>query len=175
MATAATNFGQRVDGYAIPVFNERAVRAAAGLQFLWVSIGLTLAVSSDGRNLSVVRSFALAFSIDMALRLFVDTNWSPFLRLSGLLVRGQTPEWVGAPQKRWAWSLGLALSMATCFAFGRLGLPLPIALTMCGACALMLFLETALGICVGCVLHQRLAKEQTLYCPGDVCSKQGRP
>jgi hypothetical protein len=35
--------------------------------------------------------------------------------VGGWIVRHQAPEWVGAPQKRFAWGLGLLLGLAMAY------------------------------------------------------------
>lgn len=161
-------FGERVEGYEIRVFNERELRASAGLLFLFGASGYATVLFTG--NFSLLRAFAVVFMIDMFLRLFVSPRLSPSLAIARLIVYRQRPEWVGAPQKAVAFSLGLGLSMFSCASLGLLALPVWVALTLCGLCLALLFAETAFGICVGCELYRRFSKTEPLYCPGDVCN-----
>lgn len=162
------DFGERVAGIDVPVFNERAVRAAAGLLFL-VGIMTFMTAALTG-NFDPLRAFAFLFMVDMMLRLFVSTRLTPSMFLAGLMVRRQRPEWVGADQKKLAWTLGLGLAFTSCILMGFFGIDDSVTLALCGVCLSVLFLETAFGICVGCSLFRIFAKEKPRLCPGDTCN-----
>jgi hypothetical protein len=156
-----------VDGIDIPVLNERAVRASAGLLFLFGVVGfMVAALTGEFRPL---RTFGMVFVIDLAIRLFVGTRFAPSLLLGSLIVRWQRPEWVGASQKTLAWSFGLGMALLSCLAMGWLGLPAAVTLTLCGLCLSLLFIESAFGICLGCELQRRLARTKPQLCAGDSC------
>lgn len=163
-----SGFGERVDGYDFLVMNEREVRAGAGILLVFGMAGFVTAVTT--LNFQIGQAFAMVFIADMIIRLFVSPKYSPSLALGRLAVYRQRPEWVSAKPKQLAWILGLILAMATCFAFGRLSAPVALVLAMCGTCLVLLFLETAFGICVGCWLYQRFSKEKPELCPGDSCN-----
>mgnify|MGYP003601349402 CR=1 FL=1 len=80
-------FGESVPGYEVPVLNERAVRAAAGLLFVPALISFMNAWLLG--NFQPTRLFVVAFLIDFALRLFVSPRWAPSLVLGQWLVRRQ--------------------------------------------------------------------------------------
>jgi hypothetical protein len=160
--------GEWVDGLDVPVLDERAVRAGAGLLFLGgFSAWMTALTSGDVRP---VRTFAVVFLVDMYLRLFAGTRFAPSLVVGGWIVRRQRPEWVAAQPKTVAWAGGVVFALASCASLGLLGLPEMAALAFCGVCLALLFLETAFGICVGCSLARRFAKEKPVLCAGDVCT-----
>ena len=46
-------FGENVEGYDIPVLNEREIRAAAGILFLFAFIAIASAISSGGGGVRV--------------------------------------------------------------------------------------------------------------------------
>ena len=162
------DFGETVPGHEIPVFNEREVRASAGILFL-IGIISYLSVLYSG-NMRPMQGFAILFLSDMILRLFVSPRLSPTMFLGRLMVYRQRPEWVGAPQKRVAWSVGMALAMVSCATLGLLAMPVVVALTLCAVCLSVLFLETAFGICMGCELYKLFSRNKPLYCPGDSCN-----
>ncbi|TFD54429.1 DUF4395 domain-containing protein [Cryobacterium frigoriphilum] len=166
--TSPLDFGERVDGIDIPVFNERAVRASAGLLFLVGMVAFMTAALTD--NFDPLRAFAFIFMVDMMLRLFVSARYTPSMFLGALMVRRQRPEWVGADQKKLAWTLGLGLAFTSCVAMGLLGLDETVTLILCGLCLGILFLETAFGICVGCSLYRIFARTKPQLCPGDTCT-----
>lgn len=173
MSTAAPQqkeqpvIGQWVDGYDIPVINERAVRAGAGILLLGGAITFGMAVAAG--NTLPLQPFGFIFMLDMLVRVLVGERWSPSLALGRLVVRGQQPEWVGAPQKAFAWWLGFGLAFVSCTAMGFLQAPLWITLMLCSICLSLLFIETAFGICVGCKLQGLFSKNSPQYCPGGVC------
>lgn len=160
--------GERVDGIDSPVVNERAIRAAAGLLFLGgFSAFMVAAFTHDYQPL---RMFGVVFMFDMTLRLFVGTRFTPSLIVGELLVRPQRPEWVGASQKRLAWSIGLGMAAVSCIVMGFLNIQNGVTLVLCGLCLSFLFIESAFGVCVGCELQRRFAKEKPQLCAGDICT-----
>ena len=164
--------GQWVPGYAIPVINERAVRAGAGLLFLGGAIAFGFALHANSQV--PLQPFGMIFMLDMLLRVLAGDRWSPSLALGRLIVSRQQPEWVGAPQKAFAWWLGYGLAMVSCAGMGFLGAPLWVTFMLCGTCLSLLFIEAAFGICVGCKLQQVFSKRQPMYCPGGVCASYWR-
>ncbi|WP_084099677.1 DUF4395 domain-containing protein [Demequina sp. NBRC 110051] len=158
--------GRWVDGYAVSVVNERAMRAAAGLLFAagFAAWGWGLTTG----DLQFMRMFGILFAVDMMLRLFVTGGASPTVALGSLAVRRQQPEWVDARSKAFAWGLGLTMALAGCFSLGWLGLT-AVAQTICGLCLALLFAETAFGLCVGCALARRFTRQAPQHCPGGTC------
>ncbi|MEV1128710.1 DUF4395 domain-containing protein [Agromyces sp. NPDC049794] len=166
--TSVPVIGEYVDGIDIPVVNERAVRASAGLLFLFGIIAvMTGALTGD---LQLLRAFGMTFLLDMSMRLFVGTRYTPSLIIGSLIVRRQRPEWVGAQQKKLAWVIGLVLAFVSCTAMGFLGVSAEIQLAMCSVCLGLLFIESAFGICVGCELQRRFSREKPQLCAGDTCT-----
>jgi Domain of unknown function (DUF4395) len=159
--------GTMVAGYDIPVINERAARAAAGILFLGGIIAYGIAIASDSPQ--ALKPFGMFFILDMTVRLVLGDRWSPTLALGRLMVIRQKPEWVGARQKEFAWWLGFALATVSCSTMGLLTAPFWVTLALCGTCLAMLFLETAFGICVGCSLQKLFDKTPPQYCPGGSC------
>lgn len=159
--------GELVAGYDVPVVDERAARASAGILFLIGIVGVMTAALVG--EFGPLRAFGMVFIIEMLIRLTIGTRFAPLLRLGGVIVRRQRPEWVGAAQKRFAWALGLGLALPTCLAMGWLGLPAPVVLALCGLCLTLLFLEVAFGICIGCELQLRFGRSRPAHCPGGRC------
>ena len=159
--------GQHVPGYVIPVINERAVRAAAGILFVFGGIAFATAFFTG--SMQPLQPFGMFFMLDMLLRVTAGDRWSPTMMLGRLVVRRQQPEWVGAPQKEFAWWLGFGLAAVSCATMGLFAAPLWLTLALCSVCLVFLFLETAFGICVGCALQSRFSKQAPMYCPGGTC------
>lgn len=101
-------FGENVDGYEIPVLNEREIRAAAGIMFLATFISLMLILFSS--NFVPIKYVVIIFFLDFSIRIFVNPKYAPILILSRQIVSNQNPEYVGAKQKKFAWYIGLFLS-----------------------------------------------------------------
>ena len=161
------DFGEKVEGIDIPVFNERAVRASAGILFLLGFSAVSYAFFTG--DFQPVRGFAILFLVDMGIRIGLNHRFAPSMALGALIVRSQRPEWVGAAQKRLAWSLGFGMAFVACLGMGFLGFQNEYMLLFCSFCLSLMFLETAFGICVGCELYRVFSKEKPQLCPGDVC------
>jgi hypothetical protein len=167
MANTFFSFGRQLPEYSVPVLNERAVRAGAGILFLLAMVAFMNAWLLG--NFAPTRVVVVAFLIDFSLRLFVNPSLAPSLVLGQWVVRRQQPEWTGAPQKRFAWAIGFALALLMLYLVVIQGVIGPINLLVCGACLLLLFFESAFGICVGCWVYNRLKPDQAKLCPGGVC------
>ena len=165
-------FGEDVPGYEIRVLNEREIRAAAGILFLATFLSLMLIIFKN--NFLPIKYVITLFLTDFAIRIFVSPRFSPTLIIGRLIVNRQTPEYVGARQKRFAWIVGLFLS-ATMFVFMVLvNSYSPITGIICLLCLIFLFFESAFGICLACKFYSLLFKQKVQYCPGEVCSTKSR-
>jgi hypothetical protein len=165
-------FGEDVEGYRIPVLNEREIRAAAGLLFVLMFAAIEAAVLKGS---FVLLKYAIAiFLPDMLIRVFVSPRWSPTLILGRLIVRNQVPEYVGAPQKRFAWIIGVALAAVMFVLVNVLNTYSPISGIICLVCLVFLFAESAFGICLGCKLYPLVTRRKPELCPGEVCDVKDR-
>ena len=167
MRTGIFQFGEHIDGYPVRVLNERAVRAAAGL--LLVGAFISFANAMLVGNFQPTRLFVLMFILDMAIRVFVNPLYAPSMIVGGWVVRHQTPDWMGAPQKRFAWGLGLALGLVMAWTMVVHQVIGPINMLVCGTCLVLMFFETSFGICLGCKLYNLFNKDRAQLCPGGVC------
>lgn len=160
-------FGEQIDGFAVRVLNERAVRAGAGLLFIPAFIALMNALLLG--NFQPTRVFVLVFLMDFSIRIFINPRYAPSLIVGQWMVRKQTPEYVGAPQKRFAWAIGFVLALAMLYLMVLNNVIGPINLIVCATCLTLLFFETAFGICIGCKVYNVFNKEKAQLCPGGVC------
>jgi len=135
--------GERLEGYAFPVLNERAVRAAAGIVFVFAIVSFMNAWLIG--NFQPTRVFVVAFLIDFTLRIFVNPPFAPSLILGQWAVRKQQPEYVVAPQKRSAWAIGFVLALAMRYLVVIKHVVGPINLIVCATCLALLFCESALA------------------------------
>ncbi len=160
-------FGEEVEGFSIPVLNEREIRAAAGILFLLIFISVINAIYNGS---FVLLKYSVTFFLtDMIIRVFINPYFSPSLILGRLIVRRQTPEYTGAPQKKFAWTIGVAIASVMFILLNIVNSYSPITGILCFVCLIFLFFETAFGICIGCIAWSWFYKEQTKYCPGESC------
>jgi len=165
-------FGETVEGYNIPVLNEREIRAAAGILFLVIFLSLMLILFNN--NFLLAKYAITIFLTDFIVRVFISPRYSPSLIIGRLIVRNQVPEYVGAKQKRFAWIIGVALS-GTMFIFMVLiNSYSPITGIVCLMCLIFLFFESAFGICLACKVYRLAYQEKAQYCPGEVCDVKSR-
>jgi hypothetical protein len=160
-------FGEQLPEYVVPVLNERAVRASAGILFFLALIAFMNAWLTG--NFQPTRVFVVAFLIDFTLRIFVNPRYAPSLIVGQWMVRNQQPEWTGAPQKRFAWGIGFVLALTMLYLVVLNNVIGPINLVVCASCLILLFFETAFGICIGCKIYNLFNKEKAELCPGGVC------
>jgi hypothetical protein len=160
-------FGEDVAGYEIPVLNEREIRAAAGILFLLMFISIFVAAMN--RNFTLLKYAITIFLTDISIRVFINPKFSPSLIIGRLIVRNQVPEYVGAPQKKFAWIIGVALAITMFLHLVVFNAYSPITGIICLICLIFLFFETAFGICLGCKFYPLFFKDKVQYCPGEVC------
>jgi hypothetical protein len=165
--------GDQRPEFPVPVLNERAVRAAAGIVFFGAIVSFMNAWLTG--NFQPTRVFVVAFLIDFTLRIFVNPKFAPSLILGQWMVRQQQPEWVGAPQKRFAWAIGFALAVTMLYLVVFKQVIGPVNLVICALCLVLLFFETAFGICIGCKLYNAFHKTPAQLCPGGVCEVPPSP
>ena len=173
MSNSIFQFGQQRPGYTVPVLNERAVRASAGMLFFLAMVSFMNAWLLG--NFQPTRVFVVAFLIDFTIRIFINPRFAPSLIVGQWVVHRQQPEWVGAPQKRFAWAIGLVLAGIMLYLVVINNVIGPINLIVCGSCLLLLFFETAFGICLGCKLYKLFSKDKAQLCPGGVCESPPAP
>ncbi len=165
-------FGEDVEGYSIPVLNEREIRAAAGILFLGTFISLIFIIAQN--NFTPVKYFITFFLTDFIIRVFISPRFSPSLILGRLIVQNQVPEYVGAQQKRFAWIIGVVLALIMFILLVIVNAYSPITGVICLICLIFLFFESAFGICLGCKVYAWFYKNQVKYCPGEVCDKKSK-
>lgn len=162
-------FGEDVEGYAIPVLNEREIRAAAGMMFLALSAALVMIMFKQ--DFLLVKYVIVIFLTDFFIRVFISPRFSPMLILGRLVVSRQAPEYVGAAQKKFAWKIGLGLAGLMFLLLVVLNAYSTITFVSCVLCLVFLFFESAFGICLACVVYGIFYKEEALLCAGGSCEK----
>lgn len=165
-------FGENVEGYEIPVLNEREIRAAAGIFFLLVFISFMLIVFKG--DFVFIKYNITVFLLDFLIRVFINPKFSPSLIVGRLIVGNQTPEYVGAKQKKFAWSIGIAMSAIMFVLMVLVNSYSPITGIICMLCLIFLFFESVFGICLACKVYPLFFKDKVQYCPGEVCDVKSK-
>ncbi|MBW8327004.1 MAG: DUF4395 domain-containing protein [Prolixibacteraceae bacterium] len=165
-------FGEDVEGYEIPVLNEREIRAAAGIFFVWAFLAVLTAIMKG--SFVMLKYFILAFLVDFIVRVLINPKFAPSLIIGRLIVRRQTPEYVGAAQKKFAWVIGLALVLIMLVLVVFVNSYSIITGLICLICLIFLLFESAFGICLGCLFYGWFYGKKARYCPGEVCEVKDR-
>lgn len=171
------SFGEYKDGHSFKVLDERRMRASAGIMLL---LGAIASINGFIFNkYEIIPWFAGFLLANFIIGIFINPKFTPTVFIGWLLVRKQSPLPIGAVQKKFAWNLGLTLS-AVIFVLSLLlqndvSYFDPVCL-LCIVCLILLYLETAFGICVGCKLYLLTLKLRILpqpkerpNCMGDSC------
>jgi uncharacterized protein DUF4395 len=150
-------FGQRISGLTVDgrqlratVFNENEVRAAAGLTMAIGAVAFSYAYfAKQYVPLQVVASL---FFLEFLVRVTIGIRYSPIGVVARAMTFDQPPEWVSAKPKRFAWSLGLAMTLAMTIITNS-GIRGLLPRTICLICLALMWMESALGLCLGCRIH----------------------
>ncbi len=170
-------FGDYVEGINYKVVDERKMRASAGIMFI---LGLIAIINAVFKQQFIIIPYVAGFMmVSFGVGIFINPKYSPAGIIAGLIIRKQAPLYIGAIQKKFAWSLGFIISTITfilsLYLQNDVTLFEPVCL-LCLICMVLMYLETAFGICVGCKLYflsirLKLLKQPTEKpnCMGDSC------
>ena len=140
---------------AAPVVNEHQVRAAAGTTMAIGAVAFAYAYFEHRYwGLQVVASFLF---VEFFVRVSAGISRSPVGLLAGWMTRRQPPDWVSAKPKRFAWTLGLALTGAMTIITND-GIRGWLPRSICLVCLALMWLESVLGLCLGCEIHGLLVR-----------------
>jgi hypothetical protein len=165
-------FGEHVPGYSIPVLNEREIRAAAGIMFLFIYTSLMLIIFTG--DFRLVKYVIMLFLLDFTIRVFINPKFAPTLIIGRLIVSNQVPEYVGAQQKKFAWIIGVFLSASMFVLLIIMNVTGPFTGGVCLLCLIFLFFESVFGICIACKVYRLMYGEKAQYCPGEVCDVKSK-
>jgi len=178
-------FGQTIEGLSVDgrpvraaVFDEQAVRAAAGITLVLGAVAFAHAYFA--RVYLPIQAVTVLFFVEFALRLLLGLPRSPVGVLAGWMVRRRPPSWVSARPKRFAWTLGLAMSLAMAI-ITNVGIRGALPLAICLLCLALMWLEAVLGLCLGCEIHTLLVRRGWAdrdaafeICSGGACAVEER-
>jgi hypothetical protein len=160
-------FGERVEGYDVLVFNEREVRAAAGIVFLFAFMAFMNGFLTG--NNEPTKLMVSVFLFDFFIRIFVNPKYAPSMIIGRWMVNNQKPEYTDAAPKRWAWSFGFILAAIMFYLVVLNEIRGPINILTCGLCLGLLFFEAVFGICAGCKIYNLVHEQKAKHCPGEAC------
>ncbi len=165
-------FGETVDGFDIPVLNEREIRAGAGILFVLMFVSILTAILKS--DFTLLKYAVVIFLTDILIRVLINPRFAPSLILGRLIVRNQAPEYVGAAQKKFAWIIGIVLALVMFILQVVVNSFSPITGLICLICLIFLFFETSFGICIGCKVYSLIYRGKAQYCPGEVCDVKAK-
>jgi hypothetical protein len=171
------SFGEFNESRNFKIVDERVWRASAGIMLF-----LAVIASINGfilKNYYVIPYISGFLMINFIIGVFINPKFSPTIILGKLFTYKQSPLPIGAVQKKFAWSLGLGLStlifILSFFLLKDEGYFGSVC-RLCLLCILLLYLETAFGICIGCKLYYlfrylKIIKKPEVdpNCMGDAC------
>ena len=160
-------FGEKVEGYDGLMFNEREVRAAAGIVFLFAFMAFMNGFLTG--NNEPTKLMVSVFLFDFFIRIFINPKYAPSMVVGRWAVNNQKPEYTDAAPKRWAWSFGFILAVTMFYLVVLNDMRGPINILTCALCLGLLFFEAVFGICAGCKIYNLVHDEKVKHCPGGMC------
>jgi hypothetical protein len=137
------------------VVNENEVRAAAGLTMVIGAVAFSYAYFA--KQYIPLQAAASLFFVEFLVRVTAGLRYSPVGVVSRAITLGRPPEWVSAKPKRFAWTLGLAMALAMTVITNS-GVRGYLPRTMCLICLTLMWMESALGLCLGCKIYGALIR-----------------
>jgi hypothetical protein len=175
---AIFSFGETQEGIPYKTLDEREIRASAGILFFIGAIASINAFIFD--RYFVVPWVAGFLAVNFIIGLFINPRLAPTMLLARIATYRQSQLPIGAVQKKFAWSLGLALStiifILSLYLLKDVTFFDPVCM-LCLLCLFLLFFETAFGICIGCKFYDLfiilgIIKKPEIKpnCVGDSCN-----
>lgn len=164
-----------------PAVDEQQARVAAGITMALG--GVAFVYANFDKVFWPIRTVSAFFFVDFLLRVTVGLERSPAGLMAGSLTRRQPPERVSAKPKRFAWSLGLVMTLAMA-TITNSGIHGPLPRTICLVCLVLMWLEAVLGLCLGSEVYAlkvrrgwRAPGDAFEVCAGGACDldQLGRP
>ena len=171
------SFGEYINNSTYKVLDERRMRASAGIMLL---LGLIAFIYAFILQEYIIIPYISGFlTVNFLIGIFINPKFSPTVFIGYIFVRKQSRLPIGAIQKKFAWVLGLGLSTAifilSLFLLNDTTYFQPVCI-LCLICLVLLYFETAFGICIGCMLYRLtiylniLTKpKENPNCMGDTC------
>ena len=156
------SFGQRIAGLTVDgaelraaVFDENQVRAAAGLTMVLGAVAFNLAYFKH--QYIPLQLVSTLFFVDFVARLTFGIRNSPVGMVARVMTFRRTPDWVSAKPKRFAWTLGMGMAFSM-MVITNSGIRGTLPRTICIICLTLMWMESVLGVCLGCKIHALLVR-----------------
>lgn len=171
------SFGEYLEGKSYKVLDEREMRGSAGIMFL---LGIIAFINAFILQNYIVVTYISGFlMVNFMIGIFINPKFAPTLLIAKLMTWKQSALPIGAVQKKFAWGLGLMLSIAiftlSFFLLGDVSYFEPVCM-LCMICLILLYLESVFGICMGCKLYHLSIRlkiipkpKENPNCMGDSC------
>lgn len=157
--------------------NEHEARAAAGLTLVIGAVAFSYAYFE--KQYAPLQAVASLFFLEFLIRVTFGLRYSPLGVLARAMMFRRPPDWVSAQPKRFAWTLGLAMTFAMTI-ITNIGIRGILPRTICLVCLTLMWLESALGLCLGCQIHRLLTRRGWVaagsvfdLCPDGACEPHG--
>ncbi len=137
------------------IVNENEVRAAAGLTMVIGAVAFSFAYFD--KQYVLLQAAASLFFVDFLLRVTLGLRFSPVGVVARAITSWRPPDLVTSRPKRFAWTLGMGMALAMTV-ITNVGIRGWLPRSICLVCLTFMWLESALGFCVGCQLHGLLAR-----------------
>ncbi|HXO08153.1 MAG TPA: DUF4395 domain-containing protein [Solirubrobacteraceae bacterium] len=135
--------------------DENEARAAAGLTLVMGAVAFSYAYFA--KQYLPLQITASLFLVEFTVRVTAGLRYSPFGIVARAITLHRSPEWVSAKPKRFAWTLGLAMAFAMTV-ITNVGIRGALPRTMCLICLSLMWMESVLGLCLGCKIHNALVR-----------------
>src|SRR3954471_23934848 len=129
-------FGQQISGLTVDgrelraaVFDENAVRAAAGVTLVLGAVAFSVAYFD--REYALLQATSAFFLVEFTLRVMFGLRYSPVGVVTTWMTSWREPDWVSAKPKLFAWKLALGMAFAMTI-ITNVGIRGYLPRTMCG-------------------------------------------
>ena len=181
--TFVPHLSQKNDKYGF--VNETEIRIGTGITLVLGLFSLFLVLFKARYDIPLVLVSLMV--LDFVLKVSIDPRWSIFGSIVRLLLKKWNEIWVGAVQKRFAWSMGIFLSSFVLYCIIMLGgytsmvtpmmqniwnitasniasgalivAPINPTVIACLLCVIFMWSESVVGYCVGCHIYAWLVKK----------------
>ena len=93
----AKQFGETVEGYNVPVLNEREIRASAGILYFFMFLAWMLVIFNE--NYFLIKFVNTVFLTDFIIRVMISPKYSPSLIIGRLIEAVKPPNMSARPKK----------------------------------------------------------------------------
>jgi hypothetical protein len=151
------NSGLAADGTELHAasVDENQVRAAAGLTMVLGAVAFGYAYFEA--QYVPLQMVSTLFFVEFLTRLMLGLRYSPMGVAARAMTLRHPADWVSAKPKRFAWTLGLGMAFSM-MVITNSGVRGALPRTVCAICLTLMWMESVLGVCLGCKIHGLLVR-----------------